>query len=176
MQHFNLKLQQWQQQLLSFSSCSLYPVVCVFHQQSFPFLILDLCKDQALFCALQDGAALLKSNTLLGFVWMRKPSAPAKGFSHDMEHGIPWQARGINSHRQKAEVPRSYPVHQPAFITESIINNCCIPQKQEKQTKGNAALWTCSLNNLLNTRSFAFQMKSWQFLGVGSFSPWTTWN
>lgn len=39
-------------------------MVCVFHQ-SFPFLMLDLCKDQTLFCVLQDGSALLS------FVWMR---------------------------------------------------------------------------------------------------------
>lgn len=95
-------------------------MVCVFHQQSVLFLMLDLCKDQTLFCALQDGSALQKPNALLGFVWMRKPSVPARRFSHYMEHGIPWQTCGINSHRKKAGMTGSYPVHQPVFITESI--------------------------------------------------------
>lgn len=152
-------------------------MVCASHQQPFPFLKLDLCKDQTLSCALQDESALLKPNTLLGFVWLRKPSVPAKGFSHYMEPGIPWQTRGINSHRIKTEVPRSYPVHQPAFVTESIISNCSIPQKQEEQSKGNVPA-CCSLNLLSEhlSRSFAFQIKYCQCLGVSSFPPQTTWN
>lgn len=66
---------------------------------------------------------------------MRKPPVPAKGFSHFMEHGIPWQTRGINSHRKKADVPWIYPVHQSVFITESIIKIVVFHRNRKSRPK-----------------------------------------
>ena len=58
MQHFNLKLQQRQQQFFPFSY-ALYQIVCVFNAQTSSFLTLHLCKDQTfLFHVLQHGSAV----------------------------------------------------------------------------------------------------------------------
>lgn len=59
MQHFNLKLQQQQQQQFFPSSHVRYQTACVFDTQPFAFLTLHLCKDQTLLCCvLQRGSAV----------------------------------------------------------------------------------------------------------------------
>lgn len=84
MQHFNLKLQQQeQQQLFSFSSCSSSDCLCFKHATLFLSNVAPL-----------QGSNLLVLCFAAWVCWVsfeREKSLPAsaRGFSHNVRHGIP---------------------------------------------------------------------------------------